>query len=246
MRLKYVSLLQTQRDLYQWPRGFARFQEYLRKMIDASTGDLKLPLAAMNPMGKEHVPAFIAQLLAMNADAVAMDALEKAREELQNEPGEYQVCAVVSDDLKGGWTNRYAAEFGYRFQQQAYYKRGWIASILWTSETYTPERIRAEVLASVFRAVYVRRNGLACTLGEMLAQEGYAMHAANATTPRLETEDFVYTREVLAPYLERADRPTLIAALFGDVAAQQLGYPSLGLAPHAGLALALAEARMAP
>lgn len=245
MRLEYVPLLQTQHALYQLPRGFERFQEYLRTMIDTSTGDLKLPLAAMNPMGKEHVPAFIEQLLAMNTDTVAKDAIEQAGETLHNEPGAYKVGLVVSDDLKGGWTNRYAAEFDYRFQPQAYYKRGWIVAILWTSEIYTPELICEEVLAGVFRAVYARHNGRAHTLREMLVQEGYAMRNANATTPKLESEDFVYTREVLAPYLERTDQPTIIAALFGDGAAQQLGYPPLGLSSRAGLALALAETKMA-
>ena len=35
MKLEYVPLLEVQRELYRMPRGFERFREYLRTMIDA-------------------------------------------------------------------------------------------------------------------------------------------------------------------------------------------------------------------
>jgi hypothetical protein len=246
MHLEYVPLLQVQRDLYQLPRGFDRFREYLRTMIDANTGDLKLPLVAMNPMGKDHLPPFLDKLLEMDADREAAQATAAAQSILKGESGEYKVCLVVSDDLLGGWTNRYASEFGYRFSQKPYYKRGWIASILWTSETYTSEQVREEVLICIYRAAYIQRHSYAHTLGEMLAQEGYAMTMAGSTTPTLDPDDLAYTREVLAPYLHQTDQPTLIAALYGDPAARQLGYTPLGLSPRAGLALALDNAKMRP
>jgi hypothetical protein len=55
MKLTFVPLLQTQRELYDLPRNMERFNAYLATMKDPTTGDLKLPLVAMNPMGKEHV-----------------------------------------------------------------------------------------------------------------------------------------------------------------------------------------------
>ncbi len=239
MNLEYVPLLQVQRDLYQLPRGFERFREYLRTMIDPDSGDLKLPLVAMNPMGKDHLPAFLDKLIGLDADGEAVRATAEAQAILKTEPGEYKVCLVVSDDWRGGWTNRYTTEFDYRFRQKAYYKRGWIAGILWTSETYTPEQIREEVQLCLFRAAHIQQHGYARTLGEMLAQESYAMRMAGSTTPTLDPDDLAYTREVLTSYLDKTDQPTLIAALYGDAAAHQLGYPSLGLSPRAGLALAL-------
>jgi hypothetical protein len=247
MNFEYVPLLQIQRDLYKLPRGFERFREYLRTMIDPDSGDLKLPLVAMNPMGKDHLPAFLDKLLEWDADAEAAQATAETQSVLKTEPGEYKVCLVVSDDLRGGWTNRYTTEFDHRFRQKAYYKRGWIAGILWTSETYTPERIREEVQWCLFRAAYIQRHGYARTLGEMLAQESYAMsqtarqalRMAGSNSPTLDPDDLAYTREVLASYLDKIDLPTLIAALYGDAAAHQLGYPPLGLSPLAGLALTL-------
>jgi hypothetical protein len=151
---------------------------------------------------------------------------------------------VLSDDALGGWTNRYTSEFGHRFGEQVFYKRGWTTALLWTSETHTPELVREEVLTCLYRLAYVEQHGCAHTLGEMLAQEGAVMALADATAPTLDPDDREYTREVLAPYLDLTDQPTLIVALFGDPAARELGYPPLGLSPRAGLALALHDATM--
>lgn len=243
MNFEYVPLLQVQRELYSLPRGFERFREYLRTMVDAGTGDLKLPLSAMNPMGKDHLPRFLDTLLGMDAEREAARAAAEAQSTLQAEPGGYKVCLVVSDDLVGGWTNRYTSEFGCRFRQKAYYKRGWIVGLLWTSETYALPQIREEVLMCIYRAAYIQRHGYARSLGEMLAQEGDAMARAGSTAPALDGDDLAYTREVLASYLQKTDHPTLLAALYGDTAARQLGYEPLGLSPRAGLALALANAK---
>ena len=65
----------------------------------------------------------------------------------------------VCDDLKGGWTNRYAYEFTYRFEQRAMYRRAWLPALLWTSETYDAALVREEVLQCVYRVVHVQRHG---------------------------------------------------------------------------------------
>jgi hypothetical protein len=237
--LEYVPLLKVQRDLYDLPRGFERFREYIRTMTGGSD-ELKLPLVAMNPMGKDHLPPFLDHLLAIDADGVGARALGDAASALADESGDYRACLVVSDDLKGGWTNRYASEFSYRFEQRAMYRRAWLPAILWTSETYDATLVRAEVLECIYRVVHVQRHGPPRTLGEMLTQESDVMRSAGSTAPRLADDDLSYTREVLREYASATDRATLIAALFGDGAARDLGYQPLGLSPRAGLALAAA------
>jgi len=237
--LEYVPLLKVQRDLYDLPRGFERFREYIQTMTRGS-GELQLPLVAMNPMGKDHLPPFLDHLLAIDADGVGARALADAASSLADEPGDYRACLVVSDDLKGGWTNRYASEFSYRFEQRAMYRRAWLPALLWTSERYDSTLVREEVLQCIYRVVHVQRHGPPHTLGEMLRQESYVMRSAGSTAPRLEDDDLSYTREVLREYASATDRGTLIAALFGDAAASDLGYQPLGLSPRAGLALAAA------
>jgi hypothetical protein len=242
MKLTYLPLLQIQRDLYAMPRGFDRFREYLRTMVDDETGDLKLPLVAMNPMAKDHLLPYLDRLLALDADGAAARETAAAEATLRDVSGTFQLATVVSDDLMGGWTNRTASEFGYRFRGKAYHKRGWTTPLLWTSETPTLASIGEEVRTCIYRLAYIQQHGYAQTLGEMLAQEGYALARAGATTPMLDTEDLAYTREVLCEHRHATGEPTLIAALFGDEAARELGYTPLGLSPRAGFALARHEA----
>ena len=71
------------------------------------------------------------------------------------------------------------------------------------------------------------------------------MAAAGCREPALDDDDLAYTRETMAPHLERGDRPTAVACLYGDEAARELGYPPLGFSARAGLALALDAARRA-
>lgn len=243
MTLTHVPLLHIQRDLYALPRGMERFREYIRTMTDAETGDLALPLVAMNPMGKDHVPALIDGYLALDAERVAADAVAEAAPTVRGGDAAYKVCLVVSDDLKGGWTNRYASEFGHRIEGAAITKRGWLVGLLWTSEPASAAAVREAVLTSIYRALYLQTHAPARTLGEMLAQEGYAAARAGCTTPALDADDLEYTRGVIGPHLQATDRATVIACLYGDPAAHALGYPPQGLTDRAGFALALHEAR---
>ena len=255
MKLSFLPLLQVQRDLYALPRGFERFREYIKTMTDPETGDLALPLVAMNPMGKDHVPALIDQYIALGAEQIAAEATAKA---VAVQPAnsiwtatasavandlEYKVALVVSDDLKGGWTNRWASEFGHRIEGAAITKRGFITAILWTSEPASAERVRDEVLTSIYRVAYLQSHPAPKTLREMLEQEGYAMASAGCTSPALDDDDLEYTRTVMAPHLDAHDRATVIPCLFGDAAATALGYPPQGLSDRAGFALALSDAR---
>ncbi len=154
-----------------------------------------------------------------------------------------QVCLVVSDDLKGGWTNRYTSEFGHRIEGAAISRRGWLVGLLWTSEPPSAAAVREAVLTSIHRAHYLQTHKPPRTLGEMLAQEGYATARAGCTAPALDAEDLEYTRGVITPHLQATDRATVMACLYGDPAAHALGYPPQGLTARAGFALALSEAR---
>ena len=247
MDLTFVPLLQVQRDLYALPRGMERFREYIKTMTDAESGDLALPLVAMNPMGKDHVPALLDEYLALGAEEIAEAAVKSVRRGGTSVPPEseakYKVGLVVSDDLKGGWTNRWASEYSHRIEYAAITKRGWLVGILWTSEPASAQNVRDAVLTSIHRADYLQTHAAPQTLGDMLEQEGYAMARAGCTTPQLDDDDLAYTRSVIAPHLGATDRATVIACLFGDPAAKALGYPPQGLSERAGLALALSHSR---
>jgi len=251
VEIEFLPLLQIQRQLYALPRGWERFREYIKTMTDADTGDLALPLVAMNPMGKDHVPALIDAYIALGAERIAEETTARwratasavANDAATAKAVAFQICLVVSDDLKGGWTNRWTSEFGHRIESAAIRNRGWLTALLWTSEPASATAVREGVLTEIYRAEYLQTHRPARTLREMLAQEGYATARAGCLTPALDPDDLEYTRTVIAPHLEAQDRATVIACLFGDPAAIALGYAPQGLSDRAGLALALSDAR---
>ncbi|MFN8062557.1 MAG: hypothetical protein U0Q12_25620 [Vicinamibacterales bacterium] len=243
--VEYVPLLRVQRDLYSLPRGMDRFRAYIATMVDAESGDLALPLVAMNPMGRDHVPALIDEYLRLDADGLAGTVVRAASTGTLASAGTLsraKVSLVVADDLKGGWTNRYCTEFTQRFESRAMYRRGWLVGLLWTSESPSAALAEREALAALYRGAHIARHGFAATLGELLAQEGAAMRHAGWDSPTLDADDLAYTRHVIAPLAGARDRATIMACIFGDEAATTLGYQPRGLSARAGLALALADA----
>jgi hypothetical protein len=250
MQIEYVPLLQVQRELHDIPRGMARFRQYLRTITPDRT-NVELPsLLIMNPMGKDHVTALQDALLAMDADGIAAEAAAEAAAELVDEPGDFKATLVIADDLMGGWTNRYATEFTFRFyipvppRRPRGLKHDWITGLLWSSEPASERAVREGILTAIYRMAYFQRHGAARTLRDKLAQEGHVMAQAGCTGPVLDAEDIDYTREVLIPYLDGDDMRTCIECLFGDAAGRTLGFTPRGLSPWAGLALALHDARI--
>ena len=250
MNLTYVPLLPVQREIQGLPRNYARFRQYLRTVMNSEgTGPDLVPLLVANPMARDHVTALLDALLALDADGVAARAAAEASAGLADDPTEGNAALVVADDLMGGWTNRYAAEFTLRFQcgppgpLPRWLKRFWVYGLLWSSEPASERAAREAILTAVYRIAYVRRHGPARTLRDRLAQEGHVMARAGCTGPTLDPEDIDYTREVLVPYLDADDMRTTVECLFGDAAGRTLGFTPRGLSPWAGLALALHDAR---
>jgi len=256
MNFEYVPLIPVMRELYRLPRNMARFRTYLRTIFpNDESRDQLLPLLAMNPMAKDHVMHLLDALLAIDADGIGARATAEAAAELADIPGDFKVGIVIADDWLGGWTNRYADEFTFRFcydhvrahpnstKRPRWLKDCWITGVLWSSEPANEDAVRQAVKTAVYRTAYRHQHGLAQCLREMLAQEGYIMSRAGCTGPVLDADDIAYTREVLAPFLDSQDMRTCMECLFGDAAGQTLGFTPRGLSPWAGLALALNDAR---
>ena len=245
MKVTYVPLLATLRAIYSVPRGRERFETYLKTIVAEDRANVELlPLLAANPMAREHVATLLDELLAMDADGIAARAAAEAAGRLADEPGEHKVTVVVADDLKGGWTNRYAYEFDFRVGYGPHGKRFWGAiGLLWSSEPASERAVWEAVLMATFRTAYMRKHGPPRTLRDILVQEGQVMSLAGCTAPALDPDDVEYTREVLVPDLDSTDKRTIMECLFGDEPGSTLGFTPRGLSPWAGLALALHDAR---
>ncbi len=240
MELELVPMLRQERELYDIPRGWARFQRYIAAMT-GGTQDMVLPLAVLNPMGKEHVAAALDALLAIDAEAIAAKAVADAQRRLAHVPGRLKVGLVVADDVGGGWTNRYLTETRQRFDNAGEIKRGWAVALFWTSEAPARDGVCEETLCAVYRALYHRRHGQPKTLRQMMAQEGLAAVFADVPAPATDPDDLAAIRAVIEPHRDSASFPVTFACLYGDEAARSVGYLALGLPARAGYRLAIHE-----
>ena len=238
MHITVVSLLKQQHELYLLPRGQERFQAYINLTIGESKDDPDHPVLSMiNPMGREHVEAAYCRLLALDAEAIASNVIADIQAQLDPFDGNYKLGIIMTDE-QGGWSNRYFGEMTQRFGCNQLYKLGWISVAFWAADQFSVDHVRAEVLRSIYRVLYWQQYGVPQTLYEMLTQEGYAASWAGDRC-QLTVDELAYTREVLEPFFASSDYPTLMACLFGDAAADSVGYPTLGLSPCAGFDLAL-------
>ncbi|MGC4044918.1 MAG: hypothetical protein QM758_14080 [Armatimonas sp.] len=244
MQVHYVPLLARQREIYEIPRGIARFREYISTIVNPEGDDLAVfPLVAMNPMGKEHCTALLDQYLAMGADEIAQQEMIELLPLLLENEGVFRLSLVLVDDAKGGWTNRIDYEFKTRVGPAAVLQRyPWISVMLWTSDSPLEQTVCESVRLALCRADYALTHGDPQTLQDLLIQEGQVQCRARVTPDPLTPEEQEYTRAVLQPHLSANGMPTIIAALFGDEGAAALGYPPLGLEKDAGLRLAWHDA----
>jgi hypothetical protein len=251
MKFELVPILEKLRDLYLVPRGPDRFNAYIDLATAGATASKDIPyppLITVNPMAKEHALEFVESWIALGAEAAARTVLEEANLRLGS-VGFSQTIKVglsVLDDLKGGWTNRTFNDAARFKVGESLEKTGWVCVPLWTSEIPKLEALRSVMLESACRAAFVVQHGDPKTLREMMAQEGavatFASRSLEFDNLESQLEELEYSRAVIAPHLESTHQPTVIACLYGDDAAKELGYPPLGLSKNAGFQLALADA----
>jgi len=221
-----------------------RFRAYLGSMVHPDGDDLAIPpLGLINPMAGEPVSRLLAEYQKLGAEDQAREWLAELATEPLGFPGEISAGLVVCDDLRGGWTNRWAFEHHWRFQMDPRGKRFWITGILWSSEPPSLEAVRVSLLGAAWRAVYQWTHGLPRTLGQKLLQETFVLGRVGPWQSPPEAEEAEYTRQVIEPYLEEKDMPRAVQCLFGDPAGATLGFAPMGLSLCAGLDLARWDAR---
>jgi hypothetical protein len=233
MNVEVVPALRAQRDLLDVPRGMERFDAYVRTMIGPDDA-IELPLFLFNPMAREHVAEVLDVMLGFDAEGIARQAAVEAAQRLSGD-GTIEVIAIVIDDARGGWTNRYITDFEVRFTAFSG-APAWAQAVVWSSEGTDAERFRRTVLSTISRSAHIGAHGNASTLREMLQQEGRAARFAGGPDRELSADDLAYTIEVITPHLDSTERPTQMSCLYGDDAAREVGYEPLGLSSWAGIA----------
>lgn len=234
MMITYLPVLGILRELYAQPRTMARFREYIATLTGDGE-DIVLPIGVANPMAKEHALAKLDELLALDAEEIGAATARDAEQRMARvETVEIKASIVLADDVGGGWTNRYTTEAMVRFPSRGALKRPFATALAWTSESPTADGLRREVLAAIYRVAFQQGFGLPSSLRQRLQQEGFAASFAGERIP----EGLDRAQGVIAALGDDPPYPQVFAALYGDEAAQELGYQPLGLPPRAGFGVA--------
>lgn len=244
MKLRVHPILHELRAVYDVGERNA-LKRFLAYTALASGGPELLPLGDFSPMGKRQ-PEYLDALLTIDAERLAAEYACEIESELVDVQADFRLLLVVADQPSNGWTQRWLTDAAWRFGPEKTPtqrpEHRWVTVQLWTHVSPTPAYLRSQLRGAVMRAVWRIKYGLPVTLADHLAQEGAALKFGGglfAGEPlSLERDELAYTRQMLEPLLQSDHWPTIFAALYGDEAAREVGFPMLGLGALAGLGLA--------
>ena len=193
-------------------------------------------LSAYNPMAGDAASAAVQSLLALDAERVAQNAAERAVELCEwTEPITLAIVAAAP----GMWTDRLATEVRHRTDGDRRAGHGEI--LLWATDAQSVTTIEAESIAEAVRTMWTALHGSAQSLHGIFAREGLA-YALGDAPPMPDVAD-ANVRDAITVLGDTSTVGDIVAVLYGDKAAEALGYTALGIGEHAGFAYAIARAR---
>lgn len=234
MTFELLPVIGLMLELYRQPLDFNRFKSYISLLTGDTQDDLVLPIGGFNPMAKAHTVQQLQALKQLDAEGIMRDVLHKL--DLPGGAPVFNVALTLADDLQGGWTNRYTTDYQSRFRNSALVKRHFCLPYFWTSEPYDEKLVRTRTLEAVYRTLYQLDHAEPSTLEEHVLQEKAVFAKVPGNTavndlPQLET---FYQK-----HLHNSGYPLIFNFLYGDDAAETLGYTPCGIAqPMAGFAFA--------
>lgn len=226
MKFQVIPVIDAMLELYQKPLAPARFQDYLKLLQGDTKGDLALPLGGFNPMAKEHAREKLQALKALGAEDIAAEVSRDLNKGLSLQQADkiISIAITLSDDLKGGWTNRYTSDYDSKFKINALLSRNFCTPVFWTGEYFSGDMIRQRILEYAWRTVYRQSNEVPRTLQDHLAQETFVakqapapVHSANESTP--------VTKALYQQHKGSDDYHTIFNFLYGSKASSSLGFP---------------------
>ena len=230
MTFELLPIIDTMIDLYKRPANFDRFQYYLKILQGNTKGDLAIPIGGYNPMAKDHALDKLKQLKHLNAeDILEATIIELKYCNIQGKPDrKIKVAINLSDDLKGGWTNRFTSDYDSKFKVNALVNRNFCTPIFWTSENFTDEIVRERTLEYLLRTIYWLDSPKPTTLKEHLDQEKYVSRHAK-TTSEHQKKDFKALDEFYRENEHSDSYPVIFNFFYGDKASASLEFPTYGM-----------------
>jgi hypothetical protein len=219
--------LQTMAEMYALSRHGGpkseRFATYVKR-VEHEWG-----LVSYNPMAGAAALEAVQQAIAIGAERIAGEsALETTR--LCDYGGPVTLAVVIAS--VGMWTDRLASEIDHRTTAKRRPDHGLV--ILWSREAITADDVVRETIAETVRTMWTAVHGPARTLRAVLAREGLAYAMADPRGVERYDSDAVISDalDVLGDSAVPAD---IVAVIFGDDAADTMGWPKLGIADRGGV-----------
>lgn len=225
MTVRFVPTLAFMADVYRRStEGGARSERFLAYTTAAREGT---PVHGYNPMTSKPVGATVDALLAIDAEAVAAAAADDVASTLGHTDDELMHFTVATP---GMWTDRLATEVEHRLLAK---DPGGV--LWWFDDVADVTAVESAARAQAARLVSVRRHGPPQTLRAAVAQEGAAA-AASGLEPRVD-DAAAAALDVLG---DDTGLPSMVAFLWGDDGAREMGFTPIGLDAGVGIAHAVA------
>lgn len=234
MTFELLPVIEIMLELYDKPRGTERFHEYINLLQGNTKGDLVMPLTAFNPMGKDHVAKQLLALKGLHAEQTVQHTIAELNKALAriHANAVIKIAINLSDDVAGGWTNRYTSDYQNKFRIQALVKRNFCTPVFWTSEEYSEALIAGRTKEQAYRTLWVLENGKPATLEAHVMQEAFVARHCGSNKRHLKDEVLI---SFYNQHKHTTDYSLIFCFMYGNEAAASLGYPTFGItAPFAG------------
>lgn len=226
MTFELLPIIDKMLEIYQKTRNFDRFQDYLTLLQGETKGDLAVPLGGFNPMAKEHVVEKLTELKDMDAEKIMEETItELNKQNIQRGyPNDvFKISLTLSDDLKGGWTNRFTTDYDSKFKLNALINRHFCTPVFWTSENYDPILIRERTLEYAFRTIYWLLKPKPKTLKDHVEQEVFVAKQIKYQSEK-ETCNMSLLNNFYKKHKETDDYLIIFNFFYGDTASESLGF----------------------
>lgn len=229
MTFELIPVLDKMAEFYEKPANFNRFKDYLKLLTGNTDNDLELPIGAFNPMAKEHVLQKLNELRDLKAEKIASETFKVLNQELKNvsHTKKFKVVLCLSDDLKGGWTNRYTCDYDSKFKLNALIARNFCTPIFWTSENFDAELIKQRIREYCYRTLYWLDKPKPTTLLDHVLQEQFV--ADKAGPNKSASIDHKFLSKFFDEYKSSEEYPILFNFFYGDNASVSLGNKAYGV-----------------
>jgi hypothetical protein len=219
-----LPTIQIMLNLYEKPRTDERFQEYLKLLQGDTKGDLMMPIGGFNPMAKEPLILKLKELQALKAEQIMAEVLSEINLQYSTKKNAkiFKVALNLSDDLQGGWTNRFTSDYDSKFKINALINRQFCTPIFWSSEEFTEEKTRQRVAEYVFRTIYWLEHPKPKTLKDHVAQELFVLS-------QTETKGNFIPNKFYQKHQNSEDYHLIFNFFYGNEASEFLGFPTFGV-----------------